>query len=246
MLVGIVAGLLVFLTARWLGEPQVDRAIAFEDSLAQAKGEPPDPEVVSRHTQKTVGLLVGVLTFGTAIGGVFGLAFAFSYGRIGPTRPRTLSVFLASIGFVAVALVPSLKYPANPPAIGNPATIGIRTGAYFLMMAISIAAAGLCMQFGRRLTNRFGLWNGSLLVAAVFIVLVSVLARMLPVIDEVPAGFPAEVLWNFRLASWGIQVVLWASLGLLFGWLTERDQRWSRLSGLSCLSEPETPVKWGV
>jgi predicted cobalt transporter CbtA len=147
-------------------------------------------------------------------------------------------VFLASIGFVAVALVPSLKYPANPPAIGNPATIGIRTGAYFLMMAISIAATGLCLQFGRRLTNRFGLWNGSLLVAAVFIVLVSVLARMLPVIDEVPAGFPADVLWNFRLASWGIQVVLWASLGLLFGWLTERDQRWSRLNGLGCLSEP--------
>jgi hypothetical protein len=61
----------------------------------------------------------------------------------------------------------------------------------------------------------------------IFVVLVSVIARMLPVIDEVPAGFPADVLWNFRLAAWGIQVVLWASIGLLFGWLTERDRRWS-------------------
>jgi hypothetical protein len=50
------------------------------------------------------------------------------------------------------------------------------------------------------------------------------------VIDEVPAGFPADVLWNFRLAAWGIQVVLWASIGLLFGWLTERDRRWSRVT----------------
>jgi hypothetical protein len=230
MVVGIVAGLLCFLTARWLGEPQVDRAIAFESSVAQAKGEAPEPELVSRHIQKTIGLLTGVLAFGTAIGGIFGLAFAFSYGRIGPTRPRALSVFLASIGFVAIAFVPSLKYPANPPAIGNPATIGIRTGAYFLMMAISIAATALCLQLGRRLTRKFGLWNASLLVAGIFIALVSLLARVLPVIDEVPAGFPADVLWNFRLVAWGIQVVLWASLGLLFGWLTERDRRWSRLS----------------
>jgi hypothetical protein len=137
---------------------------------------------------------------------------------------------LASIGFVTVAFVLSLKYPANPPAIGNPATIGIRTGAYVLMVAISIAATVLCLQFSSRLTRRFGLWNGSLLVAAIFVVLVSVLARMLAVIDEVPAGFPADVLWNFRLASWGIQVVLWGLLGLLFGWLTERDRRWPRLS----------------
>lgn len=105
-----------------------------------------------------------MLTFGTAIGDRFGLLFAFSYGRMSPTQPRALAVFLASIGFVAVAFVPSLKYPANPPAIGNPATIGIRTGAYFLMVAISIAATVLCLQFSRRLTRRFGLWNGSLLV----------------------------------------------------------------------------------
>ena len=230
MVVGILAGLLGFLTARWFGEPVVDRSIVFEDSVAQAKGEAPEPDIVSRHTQKTIGLLTGVLTFGTAIGGGFGLAFAFSYGRIGPNRPRALSAFLASIGFVAIAFVPSLKYPANPPAIGNPETIGVRTGAYFLMMAISIAATVLCLQFSRRLTRKFGLWNGSLLAVGIFVVLVSVIARMLPVIDEVPAGFPADVLWNFRLAAWGIQVVLWASIGLLFGWLTERDRRWSRVT----------------
>jgi hypothetical protein len=39
MLVGIVAGLLVFAFARLIGEPQVERAIAFETSMDQAKGE---------------------------------------------------------------------------------------------------------------------------------------------------------------------------------------------------------------
>jgi len=41
---------------------------------------------------------------------------------------------------VALYIVPNLKYPANPPSVGEPETIGMRTGFYFLMMLISIAA----------------------------------------------------------------------------------------------------------
>jgi len=230
LIVGILAGLLGFLSARWLGEPQVDRAIAFEASAAQAKGEPPEPELVSRRVQKTIGLFTGVITYGAAIGGIFGLVFALACGRIGPARPRALSAFLAAIGFMAIVFVPSLKYPANPPAIGNPETIGVRTAAYFLMIVISIAAMVLCLQVSRRLIRRVGAWNGTLIAAAIFVVSVSLIARFLPVINEVPVGFPADVLWRFRLAAWGIQVVFWASLGLLFGWLTERDRRWSAVS----------------
>jgi predicted permease len=230
MIVGILAGLLGFLSARWLGEPQVDRAIAFETSAAQAKGEPPEPELVSRRIQKTIGLFTGVLVYGAALGGIFGLVFAYAYGRIGPTRPRELSAFLAAAGFVTIVFVPSLKYPANPPAVGNPGTIGVRTAAYFLMIAISIAAMVLCLQISRRLIRRFGAWNGALIAAGIFAASVSLIALLLPVIDEVPAGFPADVLWQFRLATWGIQVVLWGSLGLLFGWFTERDRRWSDFS----------------
>ena len=37
MLVGVVAGLLVFAFARWIGEPQVERAIAFETAADQAQ-----------------------------------------------------------------------------------------------------------------------------------------------------------------------------------------------------------------
>ena len=48
MVVGIVAGLLAFGFAKIFGEPQVERAIAFEDQTNQAKGEAPEPELVSR------------------------------------------------------------------------------------------------------------------------------------------------------------------------------------------------------
>jgi len=223
MLVGLVAGLLVFAFARWIGEPQVERAIAFETSLDKARGETPEPEMVSRKVQRSFGLLTGAVVYGAAIGGIFGLVFAFAYGRAGVAEPRALSALLAGMGFVAIVLVPSLKYPANPPSVGNSETIGVRTAAYFLLIAFSVAAMAFSLQMRRRLVIRFGEWNASLLAAAIFLVIVTVVFHFLPEIDEVPAGFPVTLMWRFRVAALEIQAVLWGTLGLGFGWLTERD-----------------------
>jgi hypothetical protein len=44
----------------------------------------------------------------------------------------------------------------------------------------------------------------------------------LPPINEVPADFPAVVLWHFRIDSLAMQVIMWATLGLVFGAATER------------------------
>jgi predicted cobalt transporter CbtA len=223
MLVGVVAGLLVFTFARWIGEPQVERAIAFETSLDKARGEAPEPEMVSRKVQRSFGLLTGAVVYGAAIGGIFGLVFAFAYARVGVAGPRMLSALLAAMGFIAMVLVPSLKYPANPPSVGNPETIGVRTGAYFLLIAFSVTAMVFAVQIRPRLAVRFGEWNGSLLAAAIFLVIVTVVCHFLPEIDEVPAGFPVTLMWRFRVAALEIQAVLWGTLGLGFGWLTEQN-----------------------
>jgi predicted cobalt transporter CbtA len=225
MLVGVVAGLLVFAFARWIGEPQVERAIAFEINAAQAKGEASEPEMVSRRVQKSIGLLTGVVIYGAAIGGIFGLVFGFAYGRTGINSPRVLSALLAIAGFVSIVLVPTLKYPANPPAVGNPDTIGIRTAAYFLLIVFTVAAMVLAVQVGRRLHIRFGTWNASLLAAALFILVMSVVSHFFPAIDEVPAGFPVTLMWRFRVAALEIQTLMWATIGLLFGGLTEHSLR---------------------
>lgn len=224
MLLGVVAGLLVFAFARWIGEPQVERAIAFETSIDKARGEAPEPEMVSRRVQKSAGLLTGVVVYGAAIGGLFGLVFAFALGRIGKLGPRALSAVLAGLGYVAIVLVPNLKYPANPPAVGSAETIGVRTGAFFLLIAVSIAAMVFSLQIRRRFARRFGEWNGSLLSAALFVAIVSAVSHFLPEVDEVPAGFPVTLMWKFRVAALEIQAVLWGTLGLGFGWWTERDQ----------------------
>src|SRR5580693_7999171 len=94
MVVGIVAGLLAFGFARIFGEPQVDRAIAFEDQMSQAKGASPEPELVSREMQAGLGLFTGVIVYSAAVGGLFSLVFAFVYGRVGRLGARATSALL--------------------------------------------------------------------------------------------------------------------------------------------------------
>ena len=223
MLVGLAAAALALIFAWIFGEPQIGHAISFEDQQARLAGASPAPELVSRTVQETFGLAVAVGLVGLALGGLFSIAFAICYGRIGRFGPRATSALVAVGAFVAVELVPFLKYPANPPSVGNPATIGHRTVLYFTMIAISVAIAIAVIQLGRRLAPRFGNWNACLLAAAAFIALVTVAYLALPAVNEVPRAFPAVVLWRFRLASLGTQAVLWATLGLLFGALTERS-----------------------
>jgi hypothetical protein len=221
MIVGLIAGLLAFAFARLYGEPQVDKAIAFEEQLAQAAGEAPEPELVSRATQAGLGLATGVLVYGAALGGLFSLVFAFAHGRLGSLGPRGTAAVVALLGFVAVIVVPGIKYPANPPSVGNPETIGYRTELFFIMIVASIAAMVLAVGLARRLWARHGAWNASIIAGLAFVAVIAIVKLALPDINEVPEQFSAVVLWQFRVASLGIQAILWAIIGLGFGAVAE-------------------------
>jgi hypothetical protein len=233
MLVGIVAALLSFGFLKIYGEPQIDRAIAFETQMNETKAaadkakgmhmsDEDQPELVSRPVQAGLGLFTAVMVYSAAFGGLFGLAFAFAYGRTpGALTPRALSGLLAATGFISIYLVPNLKYPANTPSVGDPETIGARTALSFLMIAISLAAMVGSARLKRLFVVRAGEWNANLIAAACYIVVVAIASLLLPTVNEVPEEFPAVVLWKFRIASAGAQFILWATLGLLFGALTE-------------------------
>jgi predicted cobalt transporter CbtA len=234
MLVGVVAGVLALGFASLYGEPQVNRAIDFEYQQARAAGEPPEVEEISRGVQRSFGLATGLIVYGVAFGGLFALAFAVAFGRIGPAGPRATATLVALGGFVALVLVPFLKYPANPPSVGDADTIGRRTELYFGLLLISVVVLALAVQIGRQLAPRFGAWNATIIAGVVFVIAVAVVEFALPTVDEVPPEFPATLLWRFRLAALGTQAVLWATIGLLFGALTER----SLATGRSPLSRP--------
>jgi hypothetical protein len=222
MLCGLVAGVLVFLFAKVFGEPNVDGAIAVEARVAAAAGEAPEPELVSRAVQASWGLFTGAMVFSVAIGGLYSLVFAFAWGRLGRLSPRATAALIALGGFVAVYLMPFLKYPANPPSVGNPDTIGYRTALYFGVMVFSIVGMVAAINLGRALWSRLGPWHAVLAAAAVYVVIMIAVDLVLPNINEVPEVFPAALLWQFRIAALGMQAILWSVLGLLFGELTQR------------------------
>ncbi|CAE6831032.1 CbtA family protein [Paraburkholderia domus] len=224
MLAGIAAGLLTFGFARLVGEPQVDQAISFEEKADAAKGEAPEPELVSRGTQAGLGLLTGVVTYGAAFGGLFSLVFAYAYGRVGAVSARALSAWLALGAFITLVIVPNIKYPANPPSVGDPETIGMRTGLFFLMIAISLAAIVFSLKVRRRAALKLGAWNGSIVAGVVFVAIIAAVQLSMPTINEVPAAFPAVLLWKFRVAAIGMQVIMWTTVGLLFGAMVERSK----------------------
>jgi predicted cobalt transporter CbtA len=222
MLVGVVGAALVFIFASVFAEPQITAAVAFEYAHSTSDG---GAELVSRSVQSTLGLGLAIVLYGTALGGLFALAFAFVHGRFGWVPARVTSVLVAATGFVGVYLAPFLKYPANPPAIGEPDTIGRRTILYLIMVVISVLAAVVAALAGRGWAGRLGRWNATLVAVGVFVLVVAVAAAILPNVDEVPDSFPASVLWRFRVASVGAQLVLWATFGLLFAALTDRAER---------------------
>jgi hypothetical protein len=222
MLAGVLAGMIAVGFAALFGEPQLELAIGFESAMDHAAGKVPEAALVSRAVQRSAGLLVAGVASGAALGGIVALAFACAYQRVAPAGPKALAALIAGAGFIAVVLVPQLKYPANPPSIGHTETIGLRTALHFEMILIALAALTLAVLLGRHLLARLGKWNASLVAALAFIGIVASVQHVLPDVNEVPKGFPAVVLWRFRIAAIGTQLVLWASLGAIFGGLAER------------------------
>lgn len=222
MIVGLIAGLLAFGFARIFGEPLVDRAIAFEEQTSQAAGAMAEPELVSRATQAGIGLFTGIMTYSAAMGGLFALVFAFAYGRLGRLGPRGTSAVLAVAAFIAIIAVPTLKYPANPPAVGSAETIGVRTELFFVMILASVVGMVLAFMLARNLSARMTAWKGVIAAGIAYAAFIAIVQALLPSINEVPENFSTEVLWKFRLASLGIQAIVWCVLGLVFGWVAER------------------------
>ncbi|MEU9078549.1 CbtA family protein [Kitasatospora sp. NPDC004745] len=218
MIAGLAAGVLALVTAYLLGESKVDAAIEFEEAHSAEHGM----EVVSRSLQSTAGLATGILLFAVAMGGIAALAYCFALGRIGRFGARATALVVSLAALVTVYVVPFLKYPANPPSIGNPDTIGKRTVLYFLMMVLSVLLAVAAVIIGKRLAPRLGNWYAAVAAGGGFVVAVGLAYALLPVINEVPEEFPATLLWQFRLAALAIQLVLWTSFGLVFGELAKR------------------------
>lgn len=230
MVAGLLAGLLAGLFAFFVGEPLLDRAIGLENAAAHSHGDGgghshgDEEELFSRATQK-VGLFFATGLSGTFIGGLFGMTFTVFRDRLASGNDWIRSISLAAAIFAGAVLLPFLKYPANPPTVGDPATIGSRTVAYFVMVGFSLLAIWVCWYTARRLREQgVSAPSRHLAVGAGLVAVVTVLFVGLPATAD-PGEFPAGLLWSFRLSSIGTQLVLWTALAVVFGLLCEWANR---------------------
>ncbi|AKU17794.1 CbtA family protein [Luteipulveratus mongoliensis] len=236
LLAGFVAGLLAFTVAHTIGEPPVNAAIAVEEAGAAhehdaaapaAHSHEEDAPIVSRSNQSTWGLLTATQVLGTTLGGLAGLVTALVVGRLGRLRPEACAALVAATGFLVAYAVPFAKYPPNPPAVGNPDTIGARTASYFGFIAISLVVAIGAAYAARALARRHGAFTGITAGVAGYAVVMLVVARLMPVHNEVPGDFPPDTLYQFRFAALATQLTLWAGIAAVLGLLLVRHQRQS-------------------
>lgn len=246
LLAGAAAGVLAFLFARIFVEPQIDQAIGYEDGIGSAHEAMETAAGVAAHShgedgggftravQMNIGLGFGVLLFSLAIAALFAVVFAVTYGRVGDISARLLSLYVAGGMLLSLYVVPSLKYPASPPALSLDETIQQRTLLYLAMVVLSAALLVGAVALGRRWAPKVGTWNATLAASASYLVAVAVVMLVLPTINETPGplvddagvivyeGFPADVLYEFRLYSFGTQLVIYATIGLVFAALASK------------------------
>jgi hypothetical protein len=223
LLAGLIAGLLAGVFGYAAGEPNVDAAIAIEEAAAHAEAAAaPAPQAdhhedspVSRSGQKA-GLFLALGLFGTAMGGLLATAFVVLRRRLRTPSDARAAIGLAGAAVLGAVLVPFLKYPANPPAVGDPSTINQRTISYLAMVVIGLVAVWAAVVAHRAVRDTAPEWAHWAAAAAAFVAVVTVGYVALPRVDEVADTFPASLLWNFRIVSLGTLLILWSTLGLAF------------------------------
>ncbi|GAB3942281.1 CbtA family protein [Kribbella albertanoniae] len=220
LIVGLFAGLLAGTFAYVMGESRIDAAIAIEEANAGAHTHDQGGEhehaaeeepLVSRTGQKA-GLFLATGLSGVALGGIFAVGYTLLRRKLRTGNDAYAALGLAAAGFTGIILVPFLKYPPNPPGVGDPETVTLRTVTYLLTIVIGLLAvwAGVALS---RWAARYG--DVARLAGGVagFVVTVAAAYLILPQINEVPDTFPATLLWQFRFASLGTQATLWLLLG---------------------------------
>jgi predicted cobalt transporter CbtA len=214
---GVVAAGVVWLVV----EPVLRRALALEEP-AMAHGGHHDEPLVSRGAQVVGGLLTTAVV-GVLVGVVFAVVFARVRHRLSGGTDFGRSVLLAVLGFGVFSLLPAVKYPANPPGVGNSATVTERTLLYALSILMGLLVLTVVTMVhralgGRRLRPAQVVGIDAVVAAAG---IVAVLALLPPTPDAIPADVPADLLWDFRLASLAQLASMWATLGLVFGLLLD-------------------------
>lgn len=214
LLAGAIAGTALALLNQGIVEPYIERAIALENQKAAMNGEMLNPiEFNSYRLWQKGGEIAAGTILGTSYGALFGIVFAYSRKSIPGSSEKKKTLILAGVMLLVLYIVPGLKYPANPPAVGDPETIYLRQSLYLTYLAISgFSALGLAFLF-RKLGQRQA--KKAIIPAIYAGIMIVAYAAMPPNPDPITA--PMDLVVSFRIASGFTMSVFWGLLGVILG-----------------------------
>jgi predicted cobalt transporter CbtA len=214
LLSGAIAGAFLGLINQVMVEPFIDEAIEIETQNMISEGENVDRQEVNniRLWQKGGEIVAGII-LGTSIGALFGLVFAYARNSLPGSNNKKKGIILAGIMFSVLFLVPALKYPGNPPAVGDPETIVYRQGLYIGMLAVSgFSALGLALLYrniGHKESKKVTI---PIIYAAIIIIAFIILP---PNPDDITISM--DLVMNFRIVSTLTMGIFWGILGIVLG-----------------------------
>ena len=197
-------------------EPYLDQAIGIENQSLFASGEEENTaQFWAEHEsyriwQKSGQVLAGMI-LGIAMGSLFGIVYALSRNSLPGKNDVTKSVILAGIMWLTIYIIPFLKYPANPPTVGDGETVMLRAILYVSFIALSGIGVVIFYKLSQKLQNNkkyFGLFG-----YVIFIIILFFVMPENP--DEITA--PMNLVNEFRLMSVLGVSSFWLSVGLILG-----------------------------
>ena len=213
---GFFAGMIHGAANLAIVEPYLDEAIGIENQNLFASGEEKDtPQFwveysAYRDWQKGGQVLAGAI-LGTSMGALFGIVYAYSRNSLPAGNDLKKTFVLAGIMWLTIYFIPFLKYPANPPTVGDPDTVVLRTILYLSFIAISGFGALGFYQLYKKLQT--GKKIAAFVGYAIFISIV--FALMPPNPDEITA--PMDLVNGFRVMSVIAVSVFWISIAFFLG-----------------------------
>jgi predicted cobalt transporter CbtA len=219
LLSGAIAGAILGTINQIIVEPFIDRAIDIENQNAIAAGElfNPNDYAAYRIWQKGGEIAAGTV-LGLSIGALFGIVFAYARGSLPGSSNKKKAVILAGVMWLVLFLVPAFKYPANPPAVGDPETISYRQSIYLAFLAISgFSALGLAYLY-----RKMGSMKAKkAVVPATYVAIMAVAFVAMPANPDQIAA-PMDLVISFRIASAFTMSVFWGLMGVILGMFWDR------------------------
>jgi len=217
---GFTAGIIHGAVNLVIVEPYLDQAISIENQNLFATGLAEDtPQFWAEYSsyrdwQKSGQILAGGI-LGMSIGALFGIVFAYSRNALPKGHTVKKTFVLAAIMWFTIFLIPFLKYPANPPTVGEAETVVLRSILYLTFIAISgFSAVGFFMLYKKLQNKKYLAFVGY----AVFIT--TVFFIMPPSPDEVTA--PMDLVNGFRIMSVMAVTTFWIAEAIILGLLWQK------------------------